>query len=477
VSNRNLKGLLHYWSVRYFLILIVVMAIVMVTTLFYVENDARKNQLRGMKQMVSDIGTMALDNGGKLAGGQSLARFLDDRAILYGLSDRPVLFIYDKDGSVVQQFPSNPPEEADQLASRQQEMMNGDAQIIKLEPLRERKPFLVAVYPMVKETVVTGYVVYMMHEVSVVKGFFIFQLPRFIAVITMLLSGWVTIYILTRRLVKPIQEAADAAKQIVAGNYNVNLNKKHQEREVHELMHSFKEMADRLSRLEALRTQLLAGVTHELKTPVTAISGFVQAVRDGIVSGDEANQFMDMCLQESNRLQKMVEDLLDFNSFAAGAVAVRPEFVKLRSALTEMINRWRHAQKEMELEVDLEAVGEEADWQLLTDPNRLEQIMINLLNNARDAMSPGGIIRIRVTSALKVFSIQVQDTGRGIALEEQQDVFEPFYRGYEKKTRIRGMGLGLPFSRLIAQSLGGDLVLADSSPEGTVFKLVIPSAS
>ena len=91
--------------------------------------------------------------------------------------------------------------------------------------------------------------------------------------------GWAIIYLLARQLVKPVQDVAAAAKQIIAGQFDINLSRTIKEKEVYELQESFKEMATRLQQLEFLRTRLLAGVTHELKTPVASISGLAQAVR------------------------------------------------------------------------------------------------------------------------------------------------------------------------------------------------------
>lgn len=90
------------------------------------------------------------------------------------------------------------------------------------------------------------------------------------------------------------------------------------------MMHAMKAMADRLSRLKATRTQLLAGVTHELKTPVASISGLIQAVKEGVVSGAEADKFLDNSLKQADRLHKIIDDLLAFNSFA-GNVTADPE--------------------------------------------------------------------------------------------------------------------------------------------------------
>lgn len=475
MSNGNRKSLLYHWSIRYFLLLFICMAVVGVSSFMIIQRNAVSNQYRGMELMARDIAAAAADNGGVLPGGADLGRFLDDLAREYGLNDRSILFLLDRNGRTVQQHPPFPPHEAEQLASRLPDIMSGRAQTFELEPILDREPFIVAVHPIGTPPAIAGYVLYLSSKINMLRGIPEFMLPRLIVLFSLFLGGWAIIYMMTRRLVKPIQEAADVAKQIVSGNYSVRLNYEHDEKEIYELMHSFKEMADRLNRLESLRTQLLASVTHELKTPVTSISGLVQAVKDGVVGGAEAKTFLDVCLKESGRLQKMIEDLIDFNSFAANTVAVRHELFELGTTMTEIVERWWHSLMRPELSIVVEVEQHAGSWNVLSDPTRIEQIMINLLNNAKDAIDGAGAIAVRLTAGPAEFRIQVQDTGRGIPAEEQEDIFEPFYRGKEKKTRVRGMGIGLPFSRLIARSLGGDLVLAESSPEGTTFHLLIPA--
>jgi len=424
--------------------------------------------------MVRTISETAVENGGRLPDEMNMGRYLDELAYQFGLGDRPIMLITDRSNKLVQYYPSHLPGEAAQLESRLPELMSGKEDFIRLEAQGDRSSFLVAVHPIVMDDRVTGSVIYMMPEIATVEGVLEFQWPRLILLLTLAFSGWGIIYVLTRRLVEPIQEVAGAARQVVAGDYHIQLSKDYQEKEVDELLTSFKEMADRLQRLESLRTQLLAGVTHELKTPITSVSGLVQAVKDGVVEGEEAVVFLDRCLIESNRLQKMVEDLLDFNSFAAGAVTVSKEPVDLHTLLLEIIEKWRMAQEEVAPIVEVHMVHACKRWELATDPVRVGQIVINLLNNAQAALEPGGSINLSLDASPEACRIHVEDTGRGIPEEEQRDIFEPFFRGEEKSTRVRGLGLGLPFSRLIARSLGGDIELASSRPGSTIFTLTLP---
>lgn len=476
MSNRERKSIFYYWSIRYFAILFLSIAIFGLLTLYIFYRNALSDQDNRLASMARDLAALAAANGGKLPEVPNTARFLDDLAEPHGLESKPIMFILDRDGRIVQQFPPSPPEELDQIANRLSEVMSPGTHILHLDAEPDQDPFTVGIHPITIESAKTGFALYVVPRKNVLDGVLAFRYPSVFLLVTFLLAGWGVVFILTRRLIKPIREAADAAKQIVAGNYNLHLDKAYKEKEIYELTHSFKEMADRLGRLEALRTQLLAGVTHEFKTPVTSISGLVQAVREKVVTGTEAEVFLDHCMNECNRLQKMVEDLLDFNSFASGTINVTNEPIDLRAAITTMVDRWRCVQERLTIEVSMEAARSEKHQRVCTDPTRLEQILINLLNNARDAMPVGGSIVVGLTSDSGRHRIRIRDTGCGIPAEEIKDVFEPFYRGAEKKSLVHGLGLGLPFSRMIARSLGGELVLETSSPSGTTFALILPAS-
>jgi signal transduction histidine kinase len=245
----------------------------------------------------------------------------------------------------------------------------------------------------------------------------------------------------------------------------VELHTDAKEQELYDLLSSFKEMTNRLTHLEKLRAELLAGVTHDLKTPVTSISGLVQAVKDGIVSGEERDEFLDITLKEVHRLQSMIEDLLNFNSLSAGAFTIRNEKCSMNKLVENIVHQWK-----VTLNDDIELHVQLPDEQIVreTDPLRLQQILINLLNNSYQALGEHRSITVSLTK----YSIDVQDTGSGIPEKEQPYVFERFFRGEKKKLKVRGLGLGLPFSKMLAKAIGADLILMKSLPQGTIFSIV-----
>lgn len=286
------------------------------------------------------------------------------------------------------------------------------------------------------------------------------------------LLGLGAIYFLSRRLAKPIRDVAFAAKQVQEGNYHVQLPDNTKEEEVYELVHSFKEMASRLEQLEAMRTELLAGVTHELKTPVTSISGLLQAIQDGVVEGEDQKEFVKMAIHETTKLKTMVGDLLSFNSFAVNAIPVKLQMLEINQIIQETVNQWELTQDTEDIEIALELLSEPRQVEI--DLVRFQQVFTNLFTNAKQAMKGHGKISVTLSETKNDVLIRVTDTGEGIPVEEQGLIFERFYRGEKKKYEVRGLGLGLPLSKMMAQSIRGDLKLMDSSKKGTTFEVNIP---
>ncbi|MED4583685.1 HAMP domain-containing sensor histidine kinase [Brevibacillus choshinensis] len=290
-----------------------------------------------------------------------------------------------------------------------------------------------------------------------------------IGVIT--LCGWAIVYVLSRSLTHPLRQLAVAAQQVSDGNYCPELPDatRIKESEISQLVHSFDEMANRLGQLERMRTDLLAGVSHELRTPVTSIRGMIQAVKDGVVTGKEADEFMQISMDEAKRLQTMVNDLLDFTSMEAGAIAKELSTVHLASYLNQIISQWHAVPAFSAINVTMTGMPEELVWN--GDKAHLTQILLNLLNNS--AAAEASSIELKIEQSEKLLAIKLKDNGRGIPPEEVPFIFERYYRGDTKRKKKHGLGLGLTICRMLANTNGGDVKLLDTSEHGTSFLITL----
>ncbi len=285
------------------------------------------------------------------------------------------------------------------------------------------------------------------------------------------LAGWLVLYFLSRKLIRPLLQVADAARSIAGGKYDVALPQRLKERELQQMVTSFQDMASQLQKLEQLRTALLAGVSHELRTPVTSIRGMIQAVRDKVVSGKEAEEFLRISLDESKRLQQMVEELLDFSSLESGAAHIDLEELDLARLVDEVAQQILVLPGSEGLKVELSFPS--GSVQIAGDAGRVRQILLNLAGNSRKASA--GVIRFALGRDGDTVVLDVTDDGKGIHPADQPYIFERFYRGGQGNIKPRGLGLGLGISRLLARAHGGDLVLLQTSPGGTAFRLTLPA--
>jgi len=285
-------------------------------------------------------------------------------------------------------------------------------------------------------------------------------------------GGWLVIYLLSKKLALPLQQLTEAARQVSEGNYAPNLPSATavKEAELQQLFSSFEIMANRLQKLEQMRTDLLAGVSHELRTPITSIRGMIQAVQGGIVTGDKADQFLVTTLEEAKRMQKMVEDLLDFASLESSAI--HGDFILLSlSEIVEEAIQQVHAIEGFK-EIDIDVSPSIKPLKIVADRGHIKQILLNLLMNSAKAEATK--ITLGITLVEKKLHLDITDNGKGIEELEIPYIFERYYRGDSKKRMKQGLGLGLPLSRLLAEANRCELLLVSTSSNETIFRLILP---
>ncbi|MEK4762483.1 HAMP domain-containing sensor histidine kinase [Viridibacillus sp. FSL E2-0187] len=472
LKNRKKKrvSLTRYWTTRYLLTLCIGLTIIAFISAIWLRHTTLVYRLDMIEFMAEEMTHRISDNvDAGIPNGDNPGLFRE-RDRFMNMDIKPVIYIVNTEGKIISSNrPKGPREQtiqADILSSSdevQKLNYNGTSKVFyavkkKIEIADEQVGWVVIVESKERLT-------HLNQEYG--------QLAIMIGSLALLGLG--AIYFLSRRLATPIKEVAAAAKQVQQGNYNIKLPENLKEEEVYELVRSFKEMAMRLEQLESMRTELLAGVTHELKTPVTSISGLLQAIQDGVVSGDDAREFVKMAINETSKLKTMVGDLLAFNSFAVNAIPVKFEALEINQMVKDVVNQWRLMQDTDDIQLTLTTLKELVTVNI--DAIRFQQIFTNLLTNAEQAMKGLGNINVVLYDEKESVVITVSDHGQGIPKEEQDLVFERFYRGENKKYEVRGLGLGLPLSKMMAQSIHGDLHLVESSEKGTTFKLIIPKAN
>ncbi|MFV9509743.1 HAMP domain-containing sensor histidine kinase [Tepidibacillus sp. LV47] len=458
--------LLRYWTARYLITLFVGLAIVGLITTLWIYKLENQKRIAIARFIAEDISERIVDKKGNMNVEPVLLGFLKKREHFFDFGARTLLLIIDNKKNLV--FSDNPIFQPD-ILQRVTPVLTQKDNVVKIKGLRDREQSYLVKKEIKYNQQTIGWVLIVFPQAKVTLNNEQLQL-LIILLVSLALLGWGVIYLLSRKLSKPIKDVVDAAKQIVEGNYDIQMDKDIKEKEIYELIDSFENMSKRLKQLEMMRTELLAGVTHELRTPIASIRGLIQSVRDEVVTGEEATEFLEISIKETKRLQKMVEDLLDFNSMIIGEFKLQKEKHNINELVQEISHQWLIGQ---ENSIELHTSVPDQPIYVMTDSARVQQILYNLLNNSIQAMNQTGRIDVILYQTNDDIRIDVRDNGPGIPEEEKGLIFERFFRGKAKKIKVRGLGLGLTYSKNLAKALGGDLILKETSEKGTTFTLIL----
>jgi signal transduction histidine kinase len=273
---------------------------------------------------------------------------------------------------------------------------------------------------------------------------------------------------LSRRLTRPVLELSRVADEVAQGNYEVTVPAVPGGTEVGHLAERFREMARRLSEAEQLERNFLMSVSHELRTPLTAIRGHVAALSEGLVEDEEARAVsLETIAEETERLSRLVGDVLDLAKLDARRFTVLSEEVDMEHLIERAYTTFHEEAKRRGIDYRNELHDRPV---LITDGDRVLQIITNLLSNAFRWTPDGGRIDLGLAQENGAVTVSVTDTGPGITPEERERIFRPFW-----SRDGRGTGLGLAIASELAQALGGRIDLDTEVGRGSTFELLLPS--
>ncbi len=285
------------------------------------------------------------------------------------------------------------------------------------------------------------------------------------------LLAWLLGLWLSQRISRPVEALARASDEIAAGNYAIQVPVGRGGTELMHLSERFNEMAARLAATEERERQFLMSVSHELRTPLTAIKGHVDALRDGLVDDPElVTASLDVVANEATRLERLVGDVLDLAKLRAHRFTVQTEEVDMGRLVEQAYGSFGDEARRREIDYALDGV--DAAPTIITDGDRVFQVITNLLKNAFRWTPDGGSIGVALEAANGAVRVDVTDTGPGITREDVQRIFSPFV-----SHDTQGTGLGLPIAQELAGALGGRIELDTEPGRGSRFRLVLPAGS
>ena len=282
---------------------------------------------------------------------------------------------------------------------------------------------------------------------------------------------------LARRFMMPIQKIASATRELTQGNYQAK-TEVYDNNEIGVLARETDMLAQKLyaarrerESLEQMRKDYIANISHELRTPVTVIRSSLEAICDGIAAGDKLREYQEQCLKESISLQRLVNDMLELSRLQNKDFPIEKAGLDLLMVLDDALRAIRIIARAKEIQLNYHRP--QSEWRLDGDYGRLRQMFTAALDNAIKYSPDGSTVWVKTWETSDSYGISIKDQGCGIPQEEQQHIFEKFFRS--GKTSEKGSGLGLAIMKSIADRHSILLEIQSTYRQGTTVVFTMPS--
>jgi len=291
-----------------------------------------------------------------------------------------------------------------------------------------------------------------------------------------LLLSLVVAYALARSISRPIARLAAGAEAMAHGDYGQRLPVEGRD-ELAALTQRFNEMAAEVGRAHRMERDFVANVSHDLKTPLTSIQGFSQAMLDGAIV-DEAGyrQAGEIINSEAQRMSRLVSELLGLSHLQSGLDALETRPVELGALLSQLMMAMQPQATNAGVELKLALRERHPIW-VLASEDRLKQAFCNLIDNALKFTSPGGRVTLEAREAGSIAEVLVRDTGQGIPAEDLPRIMERFYQVDKSRSSFEGRsaGLGLAIARDIVRAHNGEISIHSEMGAGTTVRVELPA--
>ncbi len=287
------------------------------------------------------------------------------------------------------------------------------------------------------------------------------------------LAAGVVSWFVSNRIVRPIRALVTLSQRIAGGHYEQRLRLDTGD-ELAELVENFNRMAASLAETEVMRQRLLGDVTHELKTPLTSIKGYMEGLQDGVLPATP--ETFQLIHNEADRLQRLVQDLQELSRTEAGQIHLEMVTCAPNQIIAPIVERMRPQFREKEITLDTSIPD---DLPLIrADVDRAAQVLTNLLGNALQYTSAGGKVNLKVDKGENQVCFSIRDTGAGLDSGDLERIFQRFYRVDKSRSRASGgSGIGLTIAKQLVEAQGGT-IHAESAGigQGSQFSFTLPLA-
>lgn len=295
-----------------------------------------------------------------------------------------------------------------------------------------------------------------------------------VSLIAVLISV-IVVYYTTTRLTRPFMEINDIVQKYSKGDYNVRIPISSID-EATQLAISFNAMADQLKDLEATRRSFVANVSHELRSPLTSMKGFLEAMQDGTIGPEEYDKYIDIVLSETKRMAVMVNDLLDLARIESGKTAIKLEIFDINELIRRTLITFEARIYERHLDVDVKFAQEQ--YYVEADSAQISQVLRNIIDNAIKYTPENCKLRIATYAMRREIYVRIQDSGPGIPEKDVPHVFDRFYKVEKAHTPTKqsGTGLGLSIVKRIIDQHNQTITLKSAVGKGCTFTFTLKRA-
>jgi len=447
---------------------------IFVTQRMYVQ--MRADELTPIARAVAEMMADAQSGGASVRSALSLLEhndkgFLGASLHLYddrGRSMREALFGTDSHGDPGKNFKEDNPALTAAIAPDLQSILIG-GEIAGVRKSADGQAYLVVGVPIRSGSSVIGAVVLTKPMSELSEAMSGLNLTLLISTLAAFLIMLVPGYFAAKRVAVPIRRMGEVARAMAKGDFSMRADES-QKGEIGELGRAVNHFAIESERLEQTRREYVANVSHELRTPIAAIRAMGETLRDGLVKSEEKQAlYYGSIVRESMRLSRLVDDLLELSRLQSGTAALQKSRFDLRRVLQNVADIYSYVAEEAGLRFVLDVNMDEAS-PVFSSPDRIEQVLVILLDNAMKHTA-SGTISLKTAWRSEFIEISVIDTGEGIPEADIPHIFERFYK-VDKSHSGGGTGLGLSLAHEIMSGLG-ETIRAESSPAGSRFTLTV----
>lgn len=285
-----------------------------------------------------------------------------------------------------------------------------------------------------------------------------------------------------KRIMKPIEKLKDGVEQIARGNYDVKIDNDIYN-EIGMLIYDFNKMAESLKNSEKLKLEyeenrkaLIANISHDLKTPITSINGYIEALVDGVVtSPDKVNNYLNIIHNNTIYINNLIDDLFLFSKLDMQKLDFNFEIIKIRPFMRDLMEEFNFVLKEKNIEFKFEdKLFEELESNI--DGKRIYQVIRNVIGNAiKYGQQENAVIEVELSNSNEAIKVEIKDNGPGIPEDKISNIFNRFYRIDTERTKdFMSTGLGLAIAKEMVDAHGGKIYASSIMGKGSTFTIELP---